>query len=137
MNEKALADLRHDLRTPIGLVLGYGEMVADELADAGRTDLLADVEKIRAAGRRLLAMVDERLQAEALGGLEKPEAPPAVITLRPAESGSPEAPSEEGGLLLIVYYNEDNRDVLARRLKKQGHRAVTAGGGQEALAALG
>lgn len=135
MDEKALADLRHDLRTPIGLVLGYGEMVADELADAGRADLLADVEKIRTAGRRLLALVDERLQADALG-----EAPSPALTLParlPAESSPAEAaPGEDGGLLLIVDDNEDNRDVLARRLQKQGHWAVTAASGPEALSIL-
>lgn len=135
MDEKALADLRHDLRTPIGLVLGYGEMVADELADAGRADLLADVEKIRAAGRRLLALVDERLQAEAL---EEVRSPAQTLPARlPAESSPAEAaPGEDGGLLLIVDDNEDNRDVLARRLQKQGHWTVTAASGPEALSIL-
>ncbi len=137
MNEKALADLRHDLRTPIGLVIGYGEMVADELADAGRADLLADVEKIRAAGRRLLALVDERLQADALL-LPSPVQP--LPTPRPKdaaeETRSEEVQSEDGGLLLIVDDNEDNRDVLARRLQKLGHWAVTAASGPEALNVL-
>ena len=135
MDEKVLADLRHDLRTPIGLVLGYGEMVADELADAGRADLLADVEKIRAAGRRLLALVDERLQADALG--ETPSPAQTLPARLPPESSPAEAVSgEDGGLLLIVDDNEDNRDVLARRLQKQGHWAVTAASGVEALSIL-
>ena len=140
MDEKALADLRHDLRTPIGLVLGYGEMVADELADAGRADLLADIEKIRAAGRRLLALVDERLQADALSILSPTQAAPAP---RPSNAAAPdelqnedEPQSEDGGLLLIVDDNEDNRDVLARRLQKQGHWAITAASGAEALSVL-
>ena len=140
MDEKALADLRHDLRTPIGLVLGYGEMVADELADAGRADLLADVEKIRAAGRRLLALVDERLQADALS---IPSSAQAVPASHPADAEAADEPQsedeahyEDGGLLLIVDDNEDNRDVLARRLQKQGHWAVTAASGPEALTTL-
>ncbi len=134
MDEAALADLRHDLRTPIGHVLGYGEMVADELADAGLPGLAADVEKIRAAGRRLLALVDERLQSDALSAPKAPaEKRPDP---RPPETRAAEPRSEDGGLLLIVDDNEDNRDVLARRLTKQGHWAVTAAGGPEALAAL-
>ncbi len=140
MDEKALADLRHDLRTPIGLVLGYGEMVADELADAGRADLLADVEKIRAAGHRLLALVDERLQADALN---VPSPVQTAFTPRPADAEvadelqkEDESLSKDGGLLLIVDDNEDNRDVLARRLQKQGHWAVTAASGAEALSVL-
>jgi len=139
LDETALADLRHDLRTPIGHVLGYGEMVADELADAGRPDLLADVEKIRAAGRHLLALVDERLQAEAFGGTEAfgGSKAPAQPSTRPfPEAESREEANEDGGLLLIVDDNEDNRDVLARRLKRQGHLAATAASGPEALSIL-
>ena len=141
MDETALADLRHDLRTPIGHVLGYGEMVADELAEAGQTDLLADVEKIRAAGRRLLALVDERLQAGVLNGDQaaaEAKAPAQTLPDRlPAESAGPEAVSPEaGGLVLIVDDNEDNREVLARRLHRQGHLAATAASGPEALSVL-
>ena len=135
MDETALAELRHDLRTPIGHVLGYGEMVADELAETDRSDLLADVEKIRAAGRRLLALVDERLHLEVLGGPVLP--PQKVFAPRVEEIETAAGPAnEDGGLLLIVDDNEENRDVLARRLKKQGHRTVTAGSGPEALNVL-
>ncbi len=151
MNEEALAELRHDLRTPIGLVLGYGEMVQEELTEAGRLDLAADVEKIRAAGQRLLEMVSERLSVEALGAPPSlteppfPSAPPIVSSrpaafagLHPARAQSSEdiRGNQEGGLLLIVDDNEDNRNVLVRRLEKQGHRTATASSGAEALSAL-
>jgi two-component system sensor histidine kinase/response regulator len=142
VNEEALAELRHDLRTPIGLVLGYGEMVQEELVTAGRPDLAADLEKIRAAGQRLLEMVSERLTAEALGAfpvaaLSRPAALVPRPSLPPAPpSAESQQESEESGLLLIVDDNEDNRDVLARRVEKQGHWAVTASSGPEALAAL-
>ena len=140
MNETALADLRHDLRNPIGQVLGYGEMVLDDLRDLDRPDLVADIEKIHAAAKRLLALVDERLNADALGLAGTP--PPAPIQPSPAASipslptSGAQAESEESGLLLVVDDNEENRDVLARRLQKQGHWAVTASGGREALEAL-
>ncbi len=139
MNEEALAELRHDLRTPIGLVLGYGEMVQEELTEAGRLDLAADVEKIRAAGQRLLEMVGQRLSAEALGAPPSaPLRPAALAALPPQLTQVPENTQrdEESGLLLIVDDNEDNRSVLARRLEKQGHWAVTASSGPEALKAL-
>ncbi len=137
VNENALAELRHDLRTPIGLVLGYGEMVQEELISAGRPDLAADLEKIRAAGQRLLEMVGERLSAEALGA-PAPARPAALASPPPqlAQTAEDTRRDKESGLLLIVDDNEDNRDVLARRLQKQGHWAVTAASGPEALAAL-
>ena len=141
--EQTLANLRHDLRTPIGHVLGYGEMVWDELQALGQSALASDVEKIQAAGKRLLALVDERLTADALGltGVSVPLPVPFPVsavhsgTVIP-DTGSRLMESEEAGLLLIVDDNEDNRDVLARRLQKQGHWAVTASSGREALDAL-
>ncbi len=140
VDEAALANLRHDLRNPIGQVLGYGEMVMDDLRDLGRPDLVADVERIHAAGKQLLALVDERLNP---AGLSQP----GPLTPDPAPVRSPissliplpqevRKESDQGGLLLVVDDNEENRDVLARRLRRQGHWAVTASGGQEALATL-
>ena len=141
-----LASLRHDLRTPIGQVLGYGEILLEDLRDLERPDLLADVEKIHAAGMRLLALVDERLTPAALEPGNIPmvqvatdnhapvEKEPTDISLSPPDFTQKE--SGESGLLLIVDDSEDNRDVLARRLQKQGHWAITAPGGKEALEAL-
>ena len=142
MNESDLANLRHDLRNPIGQVLGYGEMVMDDLRDLERPDLVADIEKIHAAGKRLLALVDERLSAASFGLAAEAEPPqpapvkPPSVSFPFAFSGEAQKESEESGLLLVVDDNEENRDVLARRLQKQGHWAVTAPGGREALDAL-
>ena len=142
MNETDLANLRHDLRNPIGQVLGYGEMVLDDLREMERPDLVADIEKIHAAGKRLLALVDERLSAASFGLAAEAEPPqpapvkPPSVSFPFAFSNESQKESEESGLLLVVDDNEENRDVLARRLQKQGHWAVTAPGGQEALEAL-
>jgi two-component system sensor histidine kinase/response regulator len=142
-SEQALADLRHDLRTPIGHVLGYGEMVWDELQVLGQPALALDVEKIQAAGKHLLALVDERLTADALGLTGVSASLSGSFPVNATHAGSVISDavpklmeSEQAGLLLIVDDNEDNRDVLARRLQKQGHWAVTASSGREALEAL-
>jgi len=142
VNETDLANLRHDLRNPIGQVLGYGEMVLDDLREMERPDLVADIEKIHAAGKRLLALVDERLSAASFGLAAEAEPPqpapvkPPSVSFPFAFSNESQKESEESGLLLVVDDNEENRDVLARRLQKQGHWAVTAPGGREALEAL-
>lgn len=39
-------------------------------------------------------------------------------------------------LVLLVEDNEVNRDMLVRRLRRAGHRVVTAGDGETALAAM-
>ena len=140
---KMLADLRHDLRTPIGHILGYGEMVADELRDRGQNDLIADVEKMRSAGERLLTMVNERLTDEVFGAVP-PALPKTVAQKRdfPADPASLSVSNGAGvsedsaGRMLVVDDNEQNRDVLARRLRKQGHDVAMADSGGSALSML-
>ncbi len=134
----ALAGLRHDLRNSIGLILGYSEMLLEETRELNEDVLTADVEKIHAAGQTLLAMIDERLTETSLSRPLESVAPPQRLLEPMAESRSrmPQDDDQEGGLLLVVDDNADNRDVLARRLEKQGHWAITVSSGAEALSAL-
>lgn len=60
----ALGHLRHELKTPINGILGYSEMMLEDLAEEGGEgveEIQGDLEKIRLAGRRLLALIDEIL----------------------------------------------------------------------------
>lgn len=137
---QAIADLRHDLRTPIGHILGYGEMVVEDLRERGLEDLVGDVKKMRSAGDRLLKMVNERLSVSALGmtASEKPGLPkPIPLTVPPSRQiARVKTPSNEPGRMLVVDDNEQNRDVLARRLGKLGHEVTMAESGGDALALL-
>ncbi|HEX9189433.1 MAG TPA: histidine kinase dimerization/phospho-acceptor domain-containing protein, partial [Vicinamibacteria bacterium] len=54
----ARARLRHDLRTPLHQIIGYAELLAEELRDAGQESPLADLARIRDAARRALELVD-------------------------------------------------------------------------------
>ncbi len=53
-----LASMSHELRTPLTAILGYAEMLADDVEDEGR---ISDLGRIRAAGSHLLGLVDEVL----------------------------------------------------------------------------
>ena len=53
------ARLRHDLRTPLHQIIGYAELLEDEVRDAGQEEYVADLAKIRDAARRALEFVDE------------------------------------------------------------------------------
>ena len=55
--------LRHDLRTPINHIIGYSELLLEEAEDRGRDAYGPDLEKIRLAGRELLALVNDCLDA--------------------------------------------------------------------------
>ncbi len=56
-----LASMSHELRTPLNAIIGYSEMVEEELLDRGGDPLLADVKKVEAAGRHLLALINDVL----------------------------------------------------------------------------
>jgi PAS domain S-box-containing protein len=57
-----LANMSHELRTPLNAVIGYSEMLEEELAEAGLPDsVLADLRRIKAAGRHLLGLINDVL----------------------------------------------------------------------------
>ncbi len=56
-----LANMSHELRTPLNAILGYSEMLAEEAATEGRATAAADLQKIQAAGRHLLGMINQVL----------------------------------------------------------------------------
>jgi adenylate cyclase len=60
----SLAHLRHELRTPINAIIGYSEMLIEDAEDAGERDFVADLGKVRAAGRQLLSLVDRILHPQ-------------------------------------------------------------------------
>ncbi len=56
-----LANVSHELRTPLNAIIGYSEILAEGAQDSGRADELADLEKIRLAGKHLLSLIDDVL----------------------------------------------------------------------------
>ena len=56
-----LANMSHELRTPLNAVIGYSEMLIEEPAAMGQPEALADIRRIHAAGRNLLALINDLL----------------------------------------------------------------------------
>ncbi|MBI2833400.1 MAG: response regulator [Acidobacteria bacterium] len=56
-----LAHIRHELRTPINGIIGYAEMLLEDVGRTGSPELLSDLQRIHAAGRELLALVGDLL----------------------------------------------------------------------------
>jgi class 3 adenylate cyclase len=118
-----LAAARDTLRAPLERVRAAGETLRRQAAETGAAALLADLERIRLATERL----DELLRH---GGL-----PPTPSTAAATREDA-EASSGHRGVILVVDDNDDNRDMLARRLQRQGYRVLAAAGGRAALATL-
>jgi adenylate cyclase len=184
------AQLRHELRTPLNHIIGYTELLLEELADGGKPELAAGLAELRTDARQLLTLLNEALARGQAGPpdlgaarstlgppLERIKSAGAVLhrrasdvganallpdldrictatqrldtLLRPGsspahETAGREAPAESGAgqpgqrrdVILVVDDNEDNRDMLARRLRRQGHEVLTAPGGRAALETL-
>jgi adenylate cyclase len=139
--------IRHDLRTPITAILGYGELVAEEAGENGDAWLGEALAEALGVATRLLASV-EKLSAfarsdgaaDGRGGraLDSSSAPPdaadaAGAAAAPAASGRPEARRRITGRVLVVDDNPSMRDLIARRLKRHGHEVSACNSGEAAL----
>jgi adenylate cyclase len=92
--------VRHDLRTPINQIIGYSELLQEEAEDAGQAALLPDLQKVTAAARRLLALLEEHLAPAAIEALVQaavaeagPSLPAAAAGVAPAAAGPAQAPA--------------------------------------------
>jgi CheY-like chemotaxis protein len=127
--------LQHEVRTPISQIMGYAELLEEELDDRGVGDLAGDLQKIRDAASRLLDLADGRLRDERdPGAPELPE--PEAASARPDaehDGGTPAASSDGPARILVVDDDASDRELLARRLERHGFRVSTARDGIDAL----
>ena len=56
-----LANMSHELRTPLNAIIGYSELLAEDAQDRGDEPALQDLEKIQAAGKHLLGLINDIL----------------------------------------------------------------------------
>ncbi|MFO1418702.1 MAG: response regulator [Methylotetracoccus sp.] len=61
LKSEFLANMSHELRTPLNAIIGYSEILAEDAEDCGRTEELGDLQKIRSAGKHLLALINDVL----------------------------------------------------------------------------
>lgn len=136
--------LMHDLRTPINHIVGYSEMLIDQMAEGVQEDPSADLHRVSAAAKNLLALIDRSFvsssgEAAALPILDKSNSastPPLQLANSISVSTPSETPSGERtaqGLFLVVDDNEGNRDLLSRLLQRQGYDVDTTENGRLAL----
>jgi CheY-like chemotaxis protein len=197
-----LSQIRHDLRTPVGHIIGYAEMMEEDLVGEAPDEFIRDLQSIRSSGERLVAMIEEHLggSQRTLSELDLPAAQfqlrmqlnhisgynemltevaeeegwqevtgdlvrittaertmlelietrltldafaeQSVTDLVGADTVAAEAasfdltPLARGGRLLVVDDDPTNRDLLQRRLTRDGFEVSLADNGQAALDAV-
>jgi signal transduction histidine kinase/DNA-binding response OmpR family regulator len=99
-----LANMSHELRTPLNAIIGYSEMLQEEAQELGQADFVPDLKKIHAAGKHLLALINDILDLSKIEAgkmdlhLETFELPPLIreieTTMRPLV--------EKNGNVLVV-----------------------------------
>ena len=141
--EEAVAALRHDLRTPLNQIIGYSELVAEDLEGEENARTREDLEKIGRAARGLADLITREIQPGRIVLLEEGR------DARPRASGTEEeggragrsslpqeeviAPAAITAKILIVDDQEENCVVLQRRLEKEGHTCAAVYDGATAL----
>jgi class 3 adenylate cyclase len=128
--ERFASRVRHDLRTPLTHVIGLCELWLEDADELFVERFQPDLRKALSLARRLLASLDTLLDFARTCRAAEP-AETAVVAQTP--SG---VRSECTGTLLVVDDNEVNRDVLLRRLVRDGHTALAAADGRQALELL-
>jgi hypothetical protein len=186
-----LAHARHELRTPLGHIIGYSEMLLEEVEEGGDHALAEPLRHLHQDARQLLTRLNDLLAAPPSGvafptlgpllqqliepvdalataaetvkravppgasedlqtDLDKIAAATAHLhdlithgefvaapgSVRTAEetagASRPAPPPAEPGVILVVDDNASNRELLVRRLSRQGHQVHMAADGREA-----
>lgn len=152
----AVATLRHDLRTPLNQIIGYGELLQEDAADAGQATVERDLGRILKASYHLLGMIDAVVNPEQIQLLKDlpdfkkletgPDANPTVPSkldldlilpkIAEEEKELPSTVAHDAARILVVDDEVQNCEVLARRLIQEGYKVAQAYGGNDALAKL-
>ncbi|UDL95381.1 response regulator [Lichenihabitans sp. PAMC28606] len=144
--EAMSSKLRHDLRTPITAILGYGELLSEEARDNGDDAFCGTIDGMVDASRRLLGQIDGMMHLLRGQGLtpttveETPAEPPklqqAVEAIRAVLFDQHVLQPKTVGRILVVDDNVSNLDLLSRRLTRDGHSVELCDSGEGALAKL-
>jgi hypothetical protein len=95
--DEARRTRRHELRTPLNQILGYSELLHEDATEKGEVSLASDLEKIQAAARRMLELIED-----IVSGVPPAPLPPGRATM-PAARGlpTPAPPSEPTSARLL------------------------------------
>jgi len=140
--------LRHDLRTPINAIKGYGEMLREDAAELDKSSaLVTDLDQLLGEASRLLERIEGVVSfslpdvevstedAEAGAGPVSAEVARRFVTsVQPISERETDNVASLPSRILVVDDNASNRDLLKRRLERQGHAVVLAENGSSALA---
>jgi adenylate cyclase len=138
------ARIEHALRNDLTTVIGYGEMLLEEVDRDNEEQVATDLERICTAAEQLGSHVKDLIDFSGVvigqAELDPQDSAPLMVrgvadTIRDLDEQRA-ADAEAPGHILVVDDKEPNRDLLSRRLEHEGHRCATAADGRQALEAI-
>ena len=128
--QSILKTIRHDLRTPINAIKGYGEIVLEDLGHVGDADVQEELNNLLAQSEVVIATIG-KLQEEPNSNVQVMTAGNfKILNINSRSSAT------IGGSILVVDDIESNRSLLQRHLQHQGHVVSCAEDGVQALSML-
>ena len=132
--------LQRECRTMLDLIIGYCELCQEDATEEKQGAFLADLKKIRVAADTLLRLLnDTQFLAPLTVRAHTKKATAAEGRSHPGGTSASRSSAESQtlvGTVLVVDDNEMNRDMLSRRLERQGHKVIAAENGRKALEVL-
>ena len=134
--------LRHDLRTPLNAIKGYSELLIEDMDAEGAHPLRGDLMKLKESADQLLRQIDAMValarQAEGSndGGTSAQQSQivaDVLSTVQALPATGVFKATAQSSRILVVDDNASNRDVLERRLMREGHQVVSVANGASAL----
>jgi class 3 adenylate cyclase len=130
-------DFRRDARTLLNLIVGYSGLCGENLGEPRHRQAREDLGKIETAAGNLLGFLGDLSVLEGLATTSTRVNAATVLEAVVASRGSPLVePHGLVGTLLVVDDDAMNRDLLLRRLERQGHTVLVAENGRQALERL-
>jgi signal transduction histidine kinase len=82
-----LAVMTHELRTPLNAVIGYAEIIHEDLSADGRSELAGDAARIGSSARHLLGLIDQILNLSSMDAGQEAVAPRDLDVRKLIEEG--------------------------------------------------
>jgi len=139
-----LESLQRDSRTLLDLIIGYSELCQEDANEKQHATFVSDLKKIGQAAQTLLGLFNDAqflkpltASARKASLLTKEDVRESIVTSIPPLNAAAVAEARSiVGFILVVDDNEMNRDMLGRRLERQGHTVLQAENGRKALEIL-
>jgi sigma-B regulation protein RsbU (phosphoserine phosphatase) len=115
------ASLIHDLRASLNLIIGYSELMTEQVREGAGSTIVPELEKVHTAGLQMLGTIELNLIASGSTAQSIQYELAGNFDLLPDD-----AQGTAKGLLLVVDDEKGNREILSRRLEKLGYTVANA-----------